>query len=71
MRSKETKKGKNKKQSEDKVIRAIEDRIMRVIREIFKQEEDYYKSVWVGLFYSNNYIEYESSCDINKILSIK
>ena len=71
MRSKETKKGKNKKQSEDKVIRAIEDRIMRVIREIFKQEEDYYKPVWVCIFYGNNYVEYESSCDINKILSIK
>ena len=44
---------------------------MRVIREIFKQEEDYYKPVWVCIFYGNNYVEYESSCDINKILSIK
>ena len=36
---------------------AIKDRIIRDIRTLFKQEDDYYK---------NNYIEYESSGDRNK-----
>ena len=35
----------------------IKDRIIRDIRTLFKQEDDYYK---------NNYIEYESSGDRNK-----
>ena len=51
---------------------AIKDRIIGDIRNIFVQE-DYYKPVRVGKFWSNNYIEYEyeSSSDRNKKLTIK
>ena len=35
------------------------------------KKEDYCQAVRVGNFWSNNYIEYESSGDINKTLSIK
>ena len=31
-----------------------------------KEEEDYYKEVRVGYFYSNNYIEYARNGDKNK-----
>ena len=51
---------------------AIKDRIIRDIKTLFEQqEEDYYKSVRVGNFYSNNFIEYESNSDRNKTLLIK
>ena len=46
-------------------------RIIRVIRTIFEQEDDYCKSIRVGNFWNNNYIEYESSSDRNKNLSVK
>ena len=74
------------KQSEDsisiiKIIRnlfklkkeneAIKDRIIRDIKTLFKQEEDYYKPVRVSNLWNNNYIEYESNGDKNKNLSIK
>ena len=62
--------GGGRKKSEDNAIKsirnrfklkkeneAIKDRIIRDIRTLFKQEDDYYK---------NNYIEYESSGDRNK-----
>lgn len=42
--------------------------IIRDIKELFKQEEDYYKPVTVGNFHSNKYIEYESNKDRNKTL---
>ena len=50
---------------------AINDWIIRDIKNLFKQEEDYYKLVIVGNFYRNNYIEYESNGDRNKTLSIE
>ena len=46
-------------------------RIIRVIRTIFEQEDDYCKSIRVGNFWNNNYIKYESSSDRNKNLSVK
>ena len=46
-------------------------RIIRVIRTIFEQEDDYCKLIRVGNFWNNNYIEYESSSDRNKNLSVK
>ena len=50
----------------------IKDRIIRDISNIFEhKEENYYKSVRVGNFWSNNYIEYESNGDRNKTLSIE
>ena len=47
---------------------AIKDRIIRDINNLFKQE-DYYKPVSAGSFYSNYCIEDES--DRNKTLSIE
>ena len=38
---------------------------------VFEQEEDSYKSVRVGNFLSNSYIEYESNSDRNKTLSVE
>ena len=46
-------------------------RIIRNIRTLFKQEDDYYKPIRLGKFWNNNYIKYESSGDRNKNLSIK
>ena len=37
-------------------------------RNLFGQEERYYKPVKVGNFYTNNYIEYKSNSDENKAL---
>ena len=50
---------------------AIKDRIIREIRTLFEQEDDYYKPIRVGNFWNNNYIEYESNGDRNKNLSVK
>ena len=45
---------------------------MRDINTLFEQqEEDFYKPVRVVTFWNNNYIEYESSGDRNKNLSVK
>ena len=49
----------------------IKDRIIRDIRILFKQEDDYYKPERVSNFWNNNYIEYESNNDSNKNLSLK
>ena len=73
------------KQSEENIVKSIrnlfklkkeneeiKERIIRDIRKIFDQEEkDYYKPIRVGNFWNNNYTEYESSGDRNKILSVK
>ena len=47
------------------------DRVIRDIRKLFEQEEEenYYKLERVGIFWSNNYIEYESDDDRNETLS--
>ena len=60
-----------KKQLEDKIFRVIEDRIIRDVKNLFEQEEDYYKPARVGDFYSNNYIKYESNGNRNQTLLIK
>ena len=36
-----------------------------------KKKENYYKPVKVNNFWSNNYIEYKSNSDRNKILSVE
>ena len=46
-------------------------RIIRNIRTLFKQEDDYYKPIRLGNFWNNNYIKYESSGERNKNLLIK
>ena len=45
--------------------------IIRDIKNLFEQDEDYYKSLRISHFYSNNDIEYENNGDRNKTLSIK
>ena len=63
---------KQKKQSEDKIVKEINVRIIRDIKNLFEQDtEDCYKPVRVGNFYGKSYIEYESNVDRNKTLSIK
>ena len=45
--------------------------MIRDIRNLFEHEkENYYKPVRVRNFWSNNYIEFESNGDRNKILSV-
>ena len=44
----------------------MKERVIRDIRNLFEnEEEDYYKPVQVGNFWSNNYIEYGSNDDRN------
>ena len=60
-----------KKEINDTVIK---DRILRDIRNVFEPEdgeEDYYKPVRVGSFWSNSYIEYKSNGERNKMLSVE
>ena len=46
---------------------AIKDKIINDIRNLFEhEEEDYYKPVQIEIFWSNNFIEYESKGDRNK-----
>ena len=56
-----------------KEIKGIKDIILRTIKKIFESEKegDYYKPVRVNKFWSNNYIEYKSNADKNKILSVE
>ena len=50
--------------------KAIRDKVIRDIRSLFEhEEEDYYKPVTIGNFWSNNYTEYKSNKDRNKTLS--
>ena len=53
------------------MIKAIESKRIRYIKNLFEQEEDFGKPVTLGNFYNNNYIEYESNDDRNKTLSVK
>ena len=50
--------------------RIIEDRIIRDIRTLFEQEENYYKPERVSNFWNNNYIEHESNGDKNRNLTL-
>ena len=48
--------------------------VLRNIKNLFefeKEEENYYKPVRANNIWSNNYIEYESGDDKNKILSVE
>ena len=48
---------------------AVKNQIITDISYLFDyEEEDYYKSVSVGNFWSNDYIEYKSNGDRNKAL---
>ena len=50
---------------------AIKDRIIRDIRTLFKQENVYCEPIRLANFRNNSYIEYESSVNRNKNLSVK
>ena len=49
----------------------INQRVIRDIRNLSEQEDDYYKPLRAGNFWKNNYTEYESNGDGNKNLSVK
>ena len=52
----------------------MKDIVLRNIKNLFdyeKEEENYDKPVKVNIFWSNNYIEYKSNGDKNKILSVE
>ena len=53
--------------------KAIKGRIIRDIRILFehKEEENYYKPVRIGNFWSKDYVEYKSNSDRNKTLSVE
>ena len=57
-----------------KETKAIKDRILWDIKNLFKhekEEENYYQPVRVSNFCGNNYIQYKSNGDKNKILSVE
>ena len=68
----EKEKDRAKENKENKEInkRFIKDRIIRDVRTLFEQEEDYYISKRVSNFGYNNYIEYESNGAKNRMLSL-
>ena len=45
--------------------------MIKYIKTLFEEEDDYYKPIKVGNFWNNSYIEYKSNCDKNKKLSVK
>ena len=61
----EEKEGKKTKHKE----KLIKDRIIRDIRTLSEQQQDYYDPKRVSNFSNNNYIEYESNRDKNRNLS--
>ena len=57
---------------EEKKENAIKDRVLREIRTLFESDEkDYYKPIRTGNAFSNNYVEYESNADKDKMISIE
>ena len=57
-----------------KEAKGVKDIVLRNIKNLFeyeKEEENYYKPVRVNNFWSNNYIEYKSNSDKNRILSVE
>ena len=76
--------GSGKKQCDKNIMKSIrnlfklkkeneanKNKIVRDLRTLFKQEDDFYKPIRVGNFWNNNYIEYQTSDDRNKNLSVK
>ena len=54
---------------ENEAIKAIRDRIVRDVMAL--EDDDYYKPIRIGNFWSNSYIEYESSGDRKRTLPVK
>ena len=46
-------------------------KITKGVKLLFEEEDNYYKPIKVGKFWSKNYIEYETNGDRNKNLSVK
>ena len=46
-------------------------RTFKTLSEYEKEEKNYYKPVRVSNFWSNNYVEYKSSADTSKTLSVE
>ena len=49
----------------------INQRVIKDIRNLSEQEDDYCKPLRAGNFWNNSYIEYESNVDRNKNQSVK
>ena len=58
------------KEERKKNERLIKDKIIRDIKTLFQQEEDYYKPKRVSSFWNNSYSEYESNGDKNSNVSL-
>ena len=58
---------------QEKGTKAIKDRILRYIKNLFEREDEekYYEPVRLSNFWSNNYIEYESNGGRNKTLLVE
>ena len=57
-----------------KEVEVIKDIVLRNIKNLFeyeKEEENYYKPVRGNNFWSNNYIQYKSNGNRNRILSVE
>ena len=61
---------KRKKKKKIKKKKVIRDKIIRYIKTLLEQEEDYYKPERVRNSWKNNYIEYESNGNKNRNLSL-
>ena len=59
---------KNRRSEEENTIN---DKNIKNLFEYEKEDENYYKPVRVNNFWSNNYIEYKSNGDKNRILSVE
>ena len=58
--------------TEDIIIRDnYQKKIIELKVQLENKEENYYKPRRIGIFYSNNYIEYDSNGDRNKTISIE
>ena len=55
--------------NQKKKYKAIQDRVIRDIRNLFKQEDDYCEPIRVDNLWKDNYIRYESNGDRNKSIS--
>ena len=67
---KRKKKKKIKTKTNVKWKKVIRDKIIRYIKTLLEQEEDYYKPERVRNSWKNNYIEYESNGNKNRNLSL-
>ena len=63
MKQKKKNKERKKLRKKESNERLIKDRIIRDIRTLFEQEEDYYKPKTVNNFWNHNYTEYDSNGD--------